>query len=287
MNDLYFFVSDIHGNASRYEKLFAQIERKQPRAVFLGGDLLPPGLVYKANSKAAPVDFVNGFLAPAFLTLRKKMAANFPEVFLILGNDDPRSEEQSFLFHEQEGLWKYMHMKKACLDGMHVFGYSMVPPTPFMLKDWERYDVSRYADPGCIHPTEGFRTVPPEDDIEFSTIRADLEQLCNGHDLSDSIFLFHSPPYGSKLDRAGLDGVKIDHVPVDVHVGSIAIKEFIDKCQPLLTLHGHVHESSKLTGAWKQKTKQTVSYSAAYDGPGLALVSFTRKCLMSAERIII
>lgn len=287
MNDLYFFVSDLHGNGDRYEKLFAQIERKQPRAVFFGGDLLPPGLVYRENSKSAPVDFVNGFLAPSLKRLKDKMDTDYPHVFLILGNDDPRSEEKSFLIHEEKGLWHYMHMKKFSLDGFSIFGYSMVPPTPFMLKDWERYDVSRYAGPGCIHPNEGFRTIPPDDDIEFSTIRADLDKLTAGENMDRAIFLFHAPPYGSMLDRAGLDGVKVDHVAVDVHVGSIAIKDFVDKHQPLLTLHGHVHESSKLTGSWKQKTKRTVSYSAAYEGPGLALVRFTGQCFMSAERIIL
>ena len=36
-----FFVSDIHGSRDRYTTLFAAIEDEKPRAVFLGGDLLP------------------------------------------------------------------------------------------------------------------------------------------------------------------------------------------------------------------------------------------------------
>ncbi len=287
MSDLSFFVSDLHGNASRYEKLFHQIEKKLPRAVFFGGDLLPSSLTYRAHSKARPVDFVNGFLAPAFRELKNRLKENYPQIFLILGNDDPRKEESSFLMHEAAGLWHYMHMKKVALGRFTVYGYAMVPPTPFMLKDWERYDVSRFVDPGCIHPTEGYRTVPPEGDSGFTTIKEDLDQLVGPDDLSNAIILFHSPPYKTALDRAGLDGVMVDHVPVDVHVGSVAIKELIEKRQPMLTLHGHIHESAKLTGSWKEKLSGSIAYSAAYEGPGLALVQFSEKCLMSAERIIL
>ena len=287
MNDLFFFVSDLHGNAEKYEKLFHYIATKKPRAVFFGGDLLPSGLTYKASSKAIPVPFVDGFLAPSFNTLKKEMQDDYPDVFIILGNDDPRSEEASFVDHDAKGLWHYMHMKKKALDDFTVYGYSMVPPTPFLLKDWEQYDVSRYVDPGCVHPTDGYRTIKPEGDIEFSTIRKDLEILTSNDDLSQAIFLFHSPPYKTSLDRAGLDGVMVDHVPVDVHVGSIAMKEFIEKRKPMLTLHGHIHESSKLTGNWKEQIHETMAYSAAYDGPGLALVQFTSKCLRSADRFIL
>lgn len=283
----YFFVSDLHGNVSKYEKLLLQIRKDKPRAVFFGGDLLPAGLTYRANSNSIPVNFIDGFLAPEFRSLKRELEEKYPAVFVIMGNDDPRKEEERFLHHEKEGLWHYMHMKKVPLDDHIVYGYGMVPPTPFLLKDWERYDVSRYVDPGCVHPMGGFRTVDPDGDVEFSTIKADLEALTGNDDLSKAIFLFHTPPYKTMLDRAGLDGVTVDHVPVDVHVGSIAVKGLIEEKKPMLTLHGHIHESSKITGEWKQKINRTIAYSAAYEGVGLALVRFSGNCLMSAERLIL
>jgi uncharacterized protein len=188
---------------------------------------------------------------------------------------------------EQQGLWEYIHGRSVALGDYTMFGYSFVPPTPFLLKDWERYDVSRYVDPGCVHPTEGFRTMDPEGDVEFSTIKNDLEKLAGDNGMQKAVFLFHSPPYDTYLDRAGLDGVVIDHVPADPHVGSIAIREFIETRQPYLTLHGHIHESSSITGHWKQKLGNTWAMSAAYHGNGLAVVQFNLKCLNSAERIIL
>jgi len=61
--------------------------------------------------------------------------------------------------------------------------------------------------------------------------------------METAIFNFHVPPYGSLLDNA--PELK-DLQPVAgsvVNVGSTAVAEAIEKHQPLLGLHGHIHES--------------------------------------------
>ena len=105
-----------------------------------------------------------------------------------------------------------------------------------------------------------------------------------GQDLSRAIFLFHAPPYDTGLDRAALDGKKVHGVYLDVHIGSIAIRRFIESKQPLLTLHGHVHESARITGMWKEQIGRTLAISAAHDGPELALVKFDLNDLGNAIR---
>jgi len=260
------------------------IETECPAAVFLGGDLLP-------NHWAAALgrgDFVTDDLAPAFRGLKSKMGSRYPRVFLILGNDDERLNEPAFVDGDGEGLWTYLHERWDRLGRHPVFGYSYVPPTPFQLKDWERYDVSRFTDPGCVSPDRGVRTVAVNaDDLRFGTIAADLDRLASGHDLERAILLFHSPPYGTVLDRAGLDGRTVDHVPMDVHVGSIAIQRFIEHAQPLATLHGHIHEAPRITGAWRAVIGRTHCLSAAHDGPELAVVRFDPADLPSASRELI
>ena len=172
---------------------------------------------------------------------------------------------------EEEQIWEYIHGRSVEFGSYSVYGYAYVPPTPFLNKDWERYDISRFVDPGCIPPEEGWHsTDEPKNIIEHATIKKDLELLSAGKDMSKSIFLFHSPPYQTALDRAALDGKMIDHVPLDVHVGSIAVKDFILERQPLITLHGHVHESARITGSWKEQLGKTTAISAAHDGQELA-----------------
>jgi Icc-related predicted phosphoesterase len=208
--------------------------------------------------------------------------------FVILGNDDPRMYEHLFIEAEQKGFIEYLHEKTVSFGDKHVSGYAYVPPTPFRLKDWERYDVSRYVDVGAISPEHGVRTVEvPLDVVHSTTIADDLERLSANAPVENTIFLFHAPPYDSYLDRADLGGKKVDHAPVDVHIGSIAIQRFIQKKQPFLTLHGHVHESARLTGKWKEKIGRTYSFSAAHDGPELAVVRFDTDDLPHATRELI
>lgn len=258
----------------RYDMLFRAIGEDSPGAVFLGGDLLP-GALTSLSGGPGNGDFIEEVLAAGFLRLRDSMGDSYPSVFLILGNDDGRFEEERLLEWESRGLWHYAQGRVLDLGPYQVYGYSYVPPTPFRLKDWEKYDVSRFADPGCVHPEEGAHTVPvPENELRFSTMAMDLEELTEGRDLSRAIMLFHSPPYDTSLDRAALDGKMIDHAPMDVHVGSIAISRLIADRQPLLTLHGHVHESVDITGRWMERKGRTFMFGGAHSGPELALIRF-------------
>jgi Icc-related predicted phosphoesterase len=205
-----------------------------------------------------------------------------------MGNDDPRSEEAAVRDVASQGIWEYIHNRKADFHDYRIYGYAYVPPTPFRLKDWERYDVSRFVDPGSISPEEGMRSFPVLDqEKRYATIRDDLARLTGDDPMDKAVFLFHSPPYKTTLDLAGLAGKMIDHVPLDPHMGSIAVRRFIESRQPLLTLHGHIHESARLSSSWRDLIGRTHCFSAAHDGPELALVRFDPENLAAAARQLI
>lgn len=271
-----FFASDLHGQTDRYEKLSLAIERDMPNAVFLGGDLLPAFTQSLQQEALTGSGFIEGFMRRRFQELRSKLGNRYPSVFLILGNDDPRIEEELMKEEEKEGLWIYLQERTIPFARYSITGYACIPPSPFRLKDWERYDVSRFVDPGCTPPEEGsFSTPISKQELTRQTIQTDLERLAKDIDADHAVWLFHAPPYDTVLDRAGLDGLMVDHVPVDVHVGSIAIRRFVEQVQPLISMHGHVHESARITGSWRGKIGRTHIYGAAHDGPELALIRFT------------
>ncbi|MEI6614601.1 MAG: metallophosphoesterase [Chrysiogenales bacterium] len=271
----FYFVSDLHGRVKHYQKLFSAICQDIPNAVFFGGDLLPSGSLCFGGKDTFKNSFIDDFLVLELLKLRAALNDKFPQFFIILGNDDARSEESAVLKYEQEKLWKYMHNRKIAFMDFQIYGYACVPPTPFALKDWERYDVSHFLDPGALAPEDGRLTSSvSENEIHDHTIQDNLENLRAGDALDQAIFLFHAPPYQTHLDRAALDNRFVDHVPLDVHVGSIAIQRFIQKRQPLITLHGHIHESARITGFWQEKIGRTHAFSAAHDGPELAIICF-------------
>ena len=253
------FVTDLHGRKNLYNSLFSYLRESPPNILLIGGDLLP-GLM-------CPSDFINGFLRKNFLELKNLLGKNYPQVFLIMGNDDPRVFESVLIDAGRNKLWTYLHNRKIPIGEYVFFGYNYVPPTPYILKDWERYDVSRYTEIGCISPEEGKRSIPVnEHEKKWTTIKEDLDILTKNILMENAVFLFHTPPYNSALDLADLQGVVIEHTPVDPHIGSIAVERFIEERQPLLTLHGHVHESTRLSGQWMQTFGRTVSVNGACEG---------------------
>jgi len=279
------FVSDLHGSTDRIDKLFSLIRSSIPDLVFLGGDLLPFGGLL---SPRRPTPFIEGYLTKRFRSLHREMEGCYPLVAVILGNDDPRREETALVAGERAGLWRYLHNRKVDFRRFSLYGYACIPPSPFMLKDWERYDVSRYVDVGASAPSSGWRSVPlAEEESSTLTIQQELRQLFGEDDLSRAVVLFHAPPYASYLDLADLEGQMVDSAPLDVHVGSIAIRRFIEQRHPHLTLHGHVHEAARLSGHWRQRIGTTWCLSAAHDGPELAVVRFPLEDPATSERVLL
>ena len=84
-------------------------------------------------------------------------------------------------------------------------------------------------------------------------------------DVPNSIFNLHAPPYGSGLDEA--PELTKDLRPAYagrslVPVGSHAVLEIIEKYQPLLGLHGHIHEGK---GTRKYKHTLCINPGSMYE----------------------
>jgi predicted RNA-binding protein with RPS1 domain len=164
---MFFFATDLHGQRSRYASLLSAVASEVPEVVLLGGDLLP---VLGAG------EFVDAVLAVRLGELRRQLGERYPRIFLILGNDDARVYEPAFLRQEENGLWTVLNDRAETVGRHRIYGYPFVPPTPFALKDWERYDVSHFVDPGCISPEDGIRTVDVPANRRISLSLKALEQ---------------------------------------------------------------------------------------------------------------
>ena len=83
-------------------------------------------------------------------------------------------------------------------------------------------------------------------------------------DMNRAIFNFHAPPYGTGLDEAP----ELDASMRPTHggavmkpVGSTAVREAIQRYQPPLSVHGHIHESR---GVAKMGRTLTVNPGSSY-----------------------
>jgi Icc-related predicted phosphoesterase len=72
----------------------------------------------------------------------------------------------------------------------------------------------------------------------YEITEEEIEQIINAgytmvNDAPVKIFVPHSPPYNTKLDR----------IMAGSHVGSTAIRNFIERYQPDVVICGHIHEA--------------------------------------------
>ena len=284
-----YLVSDLHGDLGKYRALFAFLADDPPDALFLAGDLLPQPMMRLSAIGSSGEDFVNRYMIPRFHSLRRTLSDRYPVVLMVLGNDDPRYEEGSILGGALEHVWHYLHLRRVALGGRAVYGYNCIPPSPFRSKDWERYDVSRYVDPGSVSPEEGELTIPRSArERRNATIASDLDRLIHDDDdVREAVFLFHVPPYQTALDTTELHTTRFAGVPLDKHVGSIAVRRLIEARHPYLTLHGHVHEAFSLTGTFTARIGSTWCLSAAHQGPELVVVEFNLSDPANAVRRVI
>lgn len=95
---------------------------------------------------------------------------------------------------------------------------------------------------GNITPWKCPRDIP-EDELA-DKIEDMVSQV---EDVGNCIFNFHIPPINSTLDTCvKLDTSVMPPKPIigeNISAGSIAVRKAIEKYQPLLGLHGHIHES--------------------------------------------
>ncbi len=121
-------------------------------------------------------------------------------------------------------------------------------------------DVSLFGR-GVQHGQVGFHGVsgmPPWHGTMYELTEEQIaDALCDGDAQLNSdqhrVLLSHSPPHGTSLDRTRHGD----------HVGSTAVREFIDRRQPALVVCGHIHEAR---GIERLGDTQIVNCGPAYRG---------------------
>jgi len=247
------FTADIHGNKLQYDKLF-RFAQDYKCNIILGGDLLPNNIEAKEFIQTQK-RFLMNFLIPKCKEFKRKTGKR---VYLILGNDDAKINE-SLLIKESD--ISYLSFRREKMSEFYIVGYSYIPITPFLIKDWEKYDLDFYS--SCINKAykenlnnvlfygiksteKGWKEfVFPK--IVTESIEDDLHTRIFTAKSDKTIYVIHSPPNNTSLDLCSIG-----------HKGSFAIRDFIEKNKPLLTLHGHMHETVKISGKYKETIGSTV-----------------------------
>lgn len=293
MKHLVVYSADLHGNEAQYEKLVDFGKSTSAHSLIIGGDIAP-----KRGKREHFIRMQRTFLSERLpeLLLPFKMELPNSHIYLMMGNDDCACNLDVLERYDSK-LFHLIHGRRLNLtEDFDIVGYSFVPITPFMLKDWEKFDLSEVPTALATeyvqrkswnYRLEGFRSTPQgwkrfhfaETIEKKDSIQKDLKKRVFTKEPENTLYVIHTPPDGTHLDQR-YDGS---------HVGSMAVKLFIEERQPYSTLHGHIHETVAVSGRFKEVIGNSISLSAGNDdlGKDLSILTFDLYDLKTTERRVI
>jgi Icc-related predicted phosphoesterase len=280
---LVYFASDLHGSSRCFRKFVNSTRVYKPTVLVLGGDVAgkaiqsivrgPGGLwrcsfagsryelseggeltelerliadhghySYRAEPGELAAMEADGTLDQLFLRLMRERLAEWLDIadtrlrpqgmplYLMLGNDDP-AELGEMLDEAPWGV--HAEGKVVWLDDEHeMISWGYANPTP-----WHTY---REQDEEQLA-------------VAYAQMADQLERP------ERAVFNLHPPPYGTQLDEAPAvdENFRVQAVlgrAKYVPVGSTAVREIEVEREPLLGLHGHIHEAPGIRRLGKRKS---------------------------------
>jgi hypothetical protein len=268
-----FFVADLHGSAICFRKFINAAKVYRADVLIVGGDIAAktmtpvfeePGgwsVTMEGETRTAhsteELERIEGWVRDSatvpFRTTRP--------VWRELIADRPKAD-QTFLKLELEELRQWLAWARARLAGsgarllLGLGNDDFTPMEGVIASD----GFAELTDVGILHLDDRHEllTLPfsnptpwrtnrelPEEEIA-RRIRTDAQKL---EHVAQAVFNLHAPPHNTPLDLAPrLDPgfVKVmtpGGEPDLVHVGSTAVRAALEEYQPVLGLHGHIHES--------------------------------------------
>jgi Icc-related predicted phosphoesterase len=301
---LIYFASDLHGSSLCFRKFINSTRVYKPTVLVLGGDLAGKAIQsivrgpggtwhcsfigtryelsegpelselerliadhgyypYRAEPGELEAMEAEGTLDQLFLRLMRERLGEWLDIadtrlrpqgvplYLMLGNDDP-AELGEMLDHAPWGV--HAEGKVVSLDDEHeMISWGYANPTP-----WHTYR--------------------EQDEQQLAAAYAGLADQLDRPERA--VFNLHPPPYGTQLDEApALDeNLRVQAVLGQVQytaVGSTAVREIEVQREPLVGLHGHIHEASGIRRLGKKRRNLVLNPGSDYSTGALngALVS--------------
>jgi Icc-related predicted phosphoesterase len=282
-----FFATDLHGSEVCWKKFLNAAKFYDADVLICGGDMTGKAIV--------PIVSENGHYT---VTLAGESQAVGAEQVAEVENNirrrgyyplqmsverlheldqDPAKRAACFQEVMLDGVDRWMKMAADKLRGTGV----RIFVSPGNDDEMEVDDVIRRAElvelgEGHVMEFDGFVMISTgwSNPTPWKTHREESEEQLAGRidamasqvsDPSRAIFNLHCPPFKSGLDEApAIDAdLKLLHGGRALRpVGSTAVREAIEKRQPLLSLHGHIHESK---GAVKIGKTLSINPGSAYE----------------------
>jgi Icc-related predicted phosphoesterase len=271
----FFFATDIHGSETCWRKLVNAGNFYNVDTIILGGDIAGKGTQLILEEK--PGIWVTDFLGADIraedketlfkLESRIRNAGFYPYIaspveFTVFSSS---AEYRDQIF--QKVVTKSIHQwidyaeQKLKDSGRRILVTAGNDDPEFIDDLFQHSDIIQWAERKIVlldenHEilNEGYSNHTPwnthrelDEDRLLEVLITQAKQL---KDVTNAIFNIHVPPYNSQIDSAPLMDAQLR--PVDggqtrVPVGSTAVRKLIEQYQPMLGLHGHIHEAKGST----------------------------------------
>jgi len=282
-----FFATDLHGSELCWKKFLNAAKFYDAEVLICGGDMTGKAIV--------PIVSENGHYTVALGGEEQAVAAD--QVSEVEANirrkgyyplrmsverlheldQNPAKRAECFQEVMLQGVERWMNMAAEKFRGSSIRCFVC----PGNDDEMEVDDVVRRAEmvelgEGRVVEIDGFSMISTgwSNPTPWKTHREDSEEqlaerieamAAQVPDPSRAIFNLHCPPYRSGLDEApAIDAdMKLMHGGRALRpVGSTAVREAIERHQPLISLHGHIHESK---GAVKIGKTLSINPGSAYE----------------------
>jgi len=276
-----YFATDVHGSEICWKKFISGGKFYEVDTLILGGDMTGKAVVpiiAQGNNqwKVTLLEQENILEGQEEVDKWVQLIQNRGYYPYVTDHDEvteisttPGGSDKLFLEQAMKTLERWMEYADSKLEGSGIRCF-VCPGNDDMLEIDDVINASKHvelaegkvielsdhhemASTGWSNPTpwDTHREEPEEELLK--RIEANVSKVRNP---KNAIFCLHAPPYGSGLDEA--PELTKDLRPTFagrslVPVGSQAVLKVIEKYQPLLGLHGHVHE-----GKGTKKIKRTL-----------------------------
>jgi Icc-related predicted phosphoesterase len=271
-----FYAGDIHGSRVCWKKFINAAAHYPADALIMGGDLTGKGLVPIVRegdgSYSARVIGEQRVARTAEELDQMQLAITTNGMYpLIVDQDEARRLAEDTAWREEE-------MEKALLDELRLWvefaderlggSEAIAYVIPGNDDPWS-IDAVLASGTSVVACDESIQRIGPHEmvslgysnrtpwktprELDEDEIYERLKRLADQLETPRrAIFNIHVPPYESSLDTAFEVDDDLRYVmkggrPHEVATGSPAVRQIIEETQPLLSLHGHIHESKGVT----------------------------------------
>jgi len=269
----FFFVTDVHGSDVCFRKFLNASKFYKANVLILGGDITGKSMIPIVETKSgtfectyAGEDYVLKSREKAEEMIKEiRNAGAYPQIVSPQEyeelNADPAKVKELFKRVMIEGVKRWLDLAEEKLKGTGTQCFispgnddifeidAVLNSSKYVVNPEER--VVRISDNqemitlGYVNPTPWHSPREVSEELLLSKIERIADQVKNRE---TAIFNLHVPPIDTPIDQAPKVDAELKPVVSAGHVvmtsaGSIATREAILKYQPLLGLHGHIHES--------------------------------------------